>query len=133
MTFYYAERGERLPASLEGHEKRLSRLEKKDEHYEERFSRLHKKIDENEKKSEEETRKIFDALDDIKTGQHSQELVNQKMNFTLDSINRERELDQETKKENRQDMKKLKYWMLGLIGTLGTSLLLALIRTWLGI
>ena len=122
-----------MPTSLEGHEKRLSRLERKDEHYEERFSRLHKKIDENEKKSEEETRKIFDVLDDIKTGQHSQELVNQKMNFTLDSINRERELDKETKKENRQDMKKMKYWMLGLIGTLGTSLLLALIRTWLGI
>ncbi|CAM4129745.1 DUF2951 family protein [Jeotgalicoccus halotolerans] len=122
-----------MPASLEGHEKRLSRLERKDEHYEERFSRLHKKIDENEKKSEEETKRIFDVLDEIKTGQHSQELVNQKMNFTLDSINREREIDKEAKKENRQDMKKLKYWMLGLIGTLGTSLLVALIRTWLGI
>lgn len=122
-----------MPASLEGHEKRLSRLEKKDEHYEERFSRLHKKIDENEKKSEEETRKIFDALDDIKNGQHSQELVNQKMNFTLDSINRERELDKEAKKESRNDMKKIKYWSLGLIGTVATSLVVAAIRMWIGI
>lgn len=122
-----------MPASLEGHEKRLSRLEKKDEHYEERFSRLHKKIDENEKKSEEETKRIFDALDDIKNGQHSQELVNQKMIFTLDSINRERELDKEAKKESRNDMRKIKYWSLGLIGTVATSLVVAAIRMWIGI
>lgn len=39
---------------------------------------------------EEDNKKIFSSLDDIKKGQHSQDLVNQKMNFTLDSINRER-------------------------------------------
>lgn len=133
-----------MPVSLEGHEKRLSRLEKKDEHYEERFSRLHKKIDENEQKSEEETKRIFQSLDDIKSGQHSQELTNQKMNFTLDTINRERELDRENRekkeeekkqheKESRNDIKQIKLLILGAILTLGTTFIGSLVRMWLGI
>lgn len=39
---------------------------------------------------EENDDKIFDSLDEIKNTQHSQNLINQKMDFTLDSINRER-------------------------------------------
>lgn len=122
-----------MSLSLESHEKRLTRLEKKDEHFEERFSRVHNKIDENEKKANEETKKIFDVLDDIKKGQHSQDLVNQKMDMTLDSINRERETEKETKKEQRKDFKQIKYLFIGMVGTVGTSVLVAAIRLWIGI
>lgn len=122
-----------MPNTPDGHERRLGRLEKKDEHYEERFNRIHQKIDENEKKAKEDTDRLFHSLEEIKTGQHSQELTNQKMNFTLDSINRERELDKEAKKEQRNDMKKIKYWSLGLIGTVATSMIVAALRLWLGI
>lgn len=132
-----------MSMSLESHDKRITRLEKKDEHFEERFSRIHSKIDENEKKSDEQTKKIFESLDTIKDGQHSQDLVNQKMDFTLNSINRERELDAEDKKkrieerkeaerESRRDLKQMKYLSFGMIGTVGTSLIVALVRTWLG-
>ncbi|MCE3399461.1 DUF2951 family protein, partial [Staphylococcus aureus] len=46
---------------------------------------------------EDNDEKIFSSLEQIKDGQHNQNLVNQKMNFTLDSINRERELEKENK------------------------------------
>lgn len=82
---------------------------------------------------EEDNKKIFSSLDDIKKGQHSQDLVNQKMNFTLDSINRERELNKEKEKESRKDFKQVKYLLIGTVATIGSSLLLAFLRSWLGI
>lgn len=133
-----------MPNTPQGHENRITRLEKKDEHYEERFNRIHKKIDENERKAKEDSEKLFKSLDDIKQGQHSQELINQKMDFTLETINRDRERETEYKreererqeredKERRMDVKKVKYWSLGLIGTVITSLVIAALRMWLGI
>ena len=37
------------------------------------------------------------------------------MNFTLDSINREREIDKESKRENRKNIKEMKRLMLGMV------------------
>ncbi|AVO02297.1 DUF2951 domain-containing protein [Staphylococcus simulans] len=82
---------------------------------------------------EEDNKKIFSSLDDIKKGQHSQDLVNQKMNFTLDSINRERELNKKKDEESRKDFKQVKYLLLGTVATIGSSLLLAFLRSLLGI
>ncbi|MBF0770300.1 DUF2951 family protein [Staphylococcus warneri] len=92
----------------EDYERRITRLEKNDE-------------------------KIFDSLEQIKDGQHNQNLVNQKMNFTLDSINRERELERENKKENQKNIKDIKMWVLGLVGTIVGSLIIALLRMIFGI
>ena len=77
--------------------------------------------------------KIFTALEQIKDGQHNQNLVNQKMNFTLDSINRDRELDKENKKENKKNIKEIKMWVLGLVGTIVGSLIVAILRIVFGI
>lgn len=82
---------------------------------------------------EEDNKKILSSLDDIKKGQHSQDLVNQKMNFTLDSINRERELNKKKDEESRKDFKQVKYLLLGTVATIGSSLLLAFLRSLLGI
>ncbi|OLS06483.1 hypothetical protein AUK68_06935 [Staphylococcus epidermidis] len=90
------------------YERRICRLEKNDE-------------------------KIFDSLEQIKDGQHNQNLVNQKMNFTLDSINRERELEKENRKENQKNIKDIKMWVLGLVGTIFGSLIIALLRMVFGI
>lgn len=89
-------------------ERRVNRLEKNDE-------------------------KIFSSLEEIKDGQHNQNLVNQKMNFTLDSINRERENEKETKKENQKNIKDIKMWVLSLVGTIFGSLIIALLRMVFGI
>lgn len=78
---------------------------------------------------EDNDEKIFSSLEQIKDGQHNQNLVNQKINFTLDSINRERELEKENKKENQKNIKDIKMWVLGLIGTIFGSIIIAILRT----
>lgn len=97
--------GERQRAD---HERRIERLEQNDE-------------------------KIFNSLEEVRKGQHTQELVNQKMDFTLDSINRERQIEKENKEENKKQFSQLKWLILGTMATLFGSLILAVIRSWLGI
>ncbi|MDW4372974.1 DUF2951 family protein [Staphylococcus saprophyticus] len=82
---------------------------------------------------EDNDEKIFSSLEQIKDGQHNQNLVNQKMDFTLESINRERELEKENKKENQKNIKDIKMWVLGLVGTIVGSLIIALLRLLFGI
>ena len=82
---------------------------------------------------EDNDEKIFASLEEIKDGQHSQELINQKMTFTLDSINRERQIDQENKKENKKNIKEVKMLMLGTIFTIASTLIVTIIRMILGI
>lgn len=82
---------------------------------------------------EDNDEKIFSSLEQIKDGQHNQNLVNQKMDFTLESINRERELEKENKKENQKNIKDIKMWVLGLVGTIVGSLIIAVLRMVFGI
>ena len=85
------------------------------------------------KRLEDNDEKIFDSLEKIKDGQHSQNLINQKMNFTLDSINRERELEKENKKESKEDIKKIKFWVLGLVGTIISTLIVTTVKMIFGL
>lgn len=82
---------------------------------------------------EENDDKIFDSLDEIKNTQHSQNLINQKMDFTLDSINREREIDKENKETNKKNIREMKMYVIGLVGTIVGSLIIAILRTLFGI
>lgn len=82
---------------------------------------------------EDNDEKIFASLEEIKDGQHSQELINQKMTFTLDSINRERQIDQENKKENKKNIKEVKMLMLGTVFTIASTLIVTIIRMVFGI
>ena len=85
------------------------------------------------KRLEDNDERIFASLEQIKDGQHNQELINQKMNFTLDSINREREIDKESKKENRKNIKEMKRLMLGMVFSVAGSIIFAIIRMVFGI
>ena len=85
------------------------------------------------KRLEDNDEKIFNSLEQIKDGQHNQNLINQKMNFTLDSINRERELESQNKKENQKNIKDIKMWVLGLVGTIAGSLIVAVLRMFFGV
>ncbi|MDT0715364.1 DUF2951 family protein [Staphylococcus chromogenes] len=82
---------------------------------------------------EENDEKIFDSLEEIKNTQHSQNLINQKMDFTLDSINREREIDKENKETNKKNIREMKMYVIGLVGTIVGSLIIAILRTLFGI
>lgn len=114
-------------------ERRINILEDKDRYNDKRFRKIETAQQEDRKHFRESIEKLYSSLEEIKQGQHTQELTNQKMDFTLDSINRERELEKESKKQSQKDFKQLRFMMVGTVATLFGSLLLALVRSWLGI
>lgn len=71
---------------------------------------------------------LTNTINMVKDNQADQKLINQKMDFTLDSINIDREREKESKKERDSEMKKLKLSIFSLIGTLVTSLIVATVR-----
>lgn len=113
--------------------RRIGILEEKDRYNDSRFRNIEETAKENKKESQRSMQKLYDSLDDIKKGQHTQEMTNLKMDYTLDSINRERELEREHKSQNKKDFKQLKWLIVGTVFTLFGSLILALVRSWFGI
>ncbi len=107
----------------------MSDLESYQKETERRIERLEGDVERLEKSD----KKIFESLEQIKDAQHGQNLINQKMDFTLNSINREREIDKENKETNRKNIREIKMWVLGLVGTIVGTLVVAILRTLFGI
>lgn len=114
-------------------ERRVGILEDKDRYNDKRFRSIETTMKEDRKEVYESIEKLHNSLREIERGQHTQELTNQKMDFTLDSINKEREAEKQNKEESRKEFKQLKWLIIGTIFTLLSSLILAAIRSWLGI
>lgn len=81
---------------------------------------------------------MLSTLNEIKLGQKTQEQVNIKLDKTLDAIQKEREIDEKNKKENDKkenykNIRDMKMWVLGLVGTIFGSLIIALLRMLMGI
>ncbi|CAC8013889.1 hypothetical protein BG725_14790 [Staphylococcus aureus] len=76
---------------------------------------------------------MLSTLNEIKLGQKTQEQVNIKLDKTLDAIQRERQIDEKNKKENDKNIRDMKMWILGLIGTIFSTIVIALLRTIFGI
>ncbi|AKK61671.1 hypothetical protein EQ90_09860 [Staphylococcus aureus] len=76
---------------------------------------------------------MLSTLNEIKLGQKTQEQVNIKLDKTLDAIHKEREIDEKNKKENDKNIRDMKMWVLGLVGTIFGSLIIALLRMLMGI
>ena len=114
-------------------EQRLGVLEEKDRYNDRRFRDIEEKVKEDKRDTDGTVKKLYTSLEEIKQSQHTQEKTNLKMDYTLNSINREREIEREKKKQSQKDFKQLRFMMLGTVATLFGSLLLALIRSWLGI
>ncbi|EXM41203.1 phage protein [Staphylococcus aureus DAR5801] len=76
---------------------------------------------------------MLSTLNEIKLGQKTQEQVNIKLDKTLDVIQKEREIDEKNKKENDKNIRDMKMWVLGLVGTIFGSLIIALLRMLMGI
>ncbi|MBG3873690.1 MULTISPECIES: DUF2951 family protein [Staphylococcus] len=114
-------------------ERRVGILEDKDRYNDKRFRNIETTIKEDRKEVYNAIEKLHNSLREIERGQHTQELTNQKMDFTLDSINKERESERLHKEESRKEFKQLKWLIIGTIFTLFSSLIIALIRSWLGI
>ncbi|MEB8099150.1 DUF2951 family protein [Staphylococcus xylosus] len=114
-------------------ERRVGILEDKDRYNDKRFRNIETTIKEDRKEVYNSIEKLHNSLREIERGQHTQELTNQKMDFTLDSINKERESERLHKEESRKEFKQLKWLIIGTIFTLFSSLIIALVRSWLGI
>ncbi|HDP2689224.1 TPA: DUF2951 domain-containing protein [Staphylococcus aureus] len=82
---------------------------------------------------EENDKTMLSTLNEIKLGQKTQEQVNIKLDKTLDGIQRERQIDEKNKKENDKNIRDMKMWILGLIGTIFSTIVIALLRTIFGI
>lgn len=114
-------------------ERRVGILEDKDRYNDKRLRNIERTMKEDRKEINESIEKLHNSLKEIEKGQHTQEITNVKMNYTLDSINREREIERENKEESRKEFKQLRWLILGTIFTLLSSLILAATRSWLGI
>ena len=114
-------------------ERRVGILEDKDKYNDKRLRNIERTMKEDRKEINESIEKLHNSLKEIEKGQHTQEITNVKMNYTLDSINREREIERENKEESRKEFKQLRWLIIGTIFTLLSSLILAAIRSWLGI
>ncbi|EOB9151994.1 TPA: DUF2951 domain-containing protein [Staphylococcus aureus] len=82
---------------------------------------------------EENDKTMLSTLNEIKLGQKTQEQVNIKLDKTLDAIQRERQIDEKNKKENDKNIRDMKMWILGLIGTILSTFVIALLKTIFGI
>ncbi|HDA1859986.1 TPA: DUF2951 domain-containing protein [Staphylococcus aureus] len=82
---------------------------------------------------EENDKTMLSTLNEIKLGKKTQEQVNIKLDKTLDAIQRERQIDEKNKKENDKNIRDMKMWILGLIGTIFSTIVIALLRTIFGI
>ncbi|HCZ3351379.1 TPA: DUF2951 domain-containing protein [Staphylococcus aureus] len=82
---------------------------------------------------EENDKTMLSTLNEIKLGQKTQEQVNIKLDKTLDAIQRERQIDEKNKEKNAKNIRDIKMWILGLIGTILSTFVIALLKTIFGI
>lgn len=82
---------------------------------------------------EDNDKDMFKKLDNIEHSLRTQEKVYDKLDRTFEELKRDRLKEEENKKENAKNIKDLKMWMLGVIGTILSTAILALLRMLFGI
>lgn len=114
-------------------ERRVGILEDKDRYNDKRLRNIENTMKEDRKEINESIEKLHNSLKEIEKGQHTQEITNLKMNYTLDSINRERETEKQNKEETKKQFNQLKWLILGTIFSILGTLVWTSIKMWLGI
>lgn len=107
-------------------ERRVGNLEDKDKYNDKRFRKIEDVQKEDRQNFRDSIEKINDSLREIERGQHTQELTNQKMNFTLDAVNKERE-------ESKKRFSRLSWLIISGIVTILTSAIWTALRMWTGL
>lgn len=82
---------------------------------------------------EENDKTTFEKLDRIEQSLRAQEKVGDKLDRTLDEMKRNREDEEKNKEKNAKNIRDIKMWILGLIGTILSTIVIAVLRTILGI
>ncbi|MDN6414872.1 DUF2951 family protein [Staphylococcus gallinarum] len=113
-------------------ERRVGILEDKDRYNDKRLRNIENTMKEDRKEINESIEKLHNSLKEIEKGQHTQEITNVKMNYTLDSINREREIEKENREENKKQFQQLKWLIIGTIFSILSSLIWTSIKMLVG-
>lgn len=82
---------------------------------------------------EDNDKDMFKKLDNIEHSLRTQEKVYDKLDRTFEELKRDRLKEEENKKENAKNIKDLKMWMLGVIGSILSTIILALLRMLFGV
>ena len=113
-------------------ERRVGILEDKDRYNDKRLRNIENTMKEDRKEINESIEKLHNSLKEIEKGQHTQEITNVKMNYTLDSINREREIEKENREENKKQFQQLKWLIIGTFFSIVSSLIWTSIKMLVG-
>lgn len=82
---------------------------------------------------EENDKDMFKKLDNIEHSLRAQEKVYDKLDRTFAELKQDRLKEEQNKKENAKNIRELKMWMLGVIGTILSTIIIAILRTFFGI
>ncbi|EIE3618591.1 DUF2951 family protein [Staphylococcus pseudintermedius] len=82
---------------------------------------------------EENDKDMFKKLDNIEHSLRTQEKVYDKLDRTFAELKQDRLKEEQNKKENAKNIRELKMWMLGVIGTIASTIIIAILRTFFGI
>lgn len=108
--------------------KEIKMLKDTQKNHEESIERLTQRFEESDKKNSEKNKQIFETLDKIKESQHTQEIGNLDLKYTMNNINDYIKKEDKTKEENRKDTKQIKYIVIGAGLTFLSSLGIAIIQ-----
>lgn len=111
--------------------RRVGLLEDKDQYNDKRFRTIENSMKQDKKELNDSIKELHDSLKLIEKGQHTQEITNIKMNYTLDSINKDREAELENKKENKKDIKQIKVIVITAAVSFSFTLIMAFIQQFL--
>lgn len=82
---------------------------------------------------EDNDKDMFKKLGNIEHSLRTQEKVYDKLDRTFEELKQDRLKEEQNKRENAKNIKDLKMWMLGVIGTIASTIIIAVLRTLFGI
>ncbi|MEP9851554.1 DUF2951 family protein [Staphylococcus aureus] len=115
--------------------RRVGLLEDKDRYNDKRMrdndkrvSKIEDQMEAYRKEINQNMDKLFAALKEIERGQYSQEITNININNALEKIDNDRKIELENKKENKRDLKQIKFIVLTAAVGFSFSFIMALIQ-----
>ncbi|MGW7931887.1 DUF2951 family protein [Staphylococcus xylosus] len=82
---------------------------------------------------EDNDKKIFDSLEQIKDGQRIQEKISEKLDRTLEVINIERSNEKKMREENEKFFKEIKMKIFGILCAVIASIIISLSKVLFGL
>ncbi|HEH5586977.1 TPA: DUF2951 family protein [Staphylococcus aureus] len=82
---------------------------------------------------EENAKDTFKKLDSIENSLRTQEKIYDKLDRNFEELRRDKIEDEKNKEKNAKNIRDIKMWILGLIGTILSTFVIAILKTIFGI